>query len=73
MNGVYIISNNVEPTKTAPVITSQKKINTTQTNTTPRDRDDSISSEEKNKKAAKTLKAWMPHSHGVRPINTSTK
>lgn len=73
MNGIYIISNNVEPTKTAPVTTSQKKVNTTQTNTTPRDLDNSISSEERNKKAAKTLKAWMPHRHGVRPINTSTK
>ncbi|XP_063448540.1 uncharacterized protein LOC134728063 isoform X2 [Mytilus trossulus] len=76
MNDVYIISNNVDSTQNAPVSTkSTPRVykSPTTNSQTPRDQNDSMTSEQNYKKKAKVLKAWMPHSHDVRGINTSTK
>ncbi|XP_052068381.1 uncharacterized protein LOC127707718 isoform X1 [Mytilus californianus] len=76
MGDVYIISNHVDSTQTAPISTkSTPRVHKSPTTTTqtPREQNESMSSEKNYKKKAKVLTAWMPHSHDVREINTSTK
>lgn len=75
MDGVYIISNNIDSTHI--VKQKPKKVHTSATQTYPmsRDLENSFVTQEKDnkKKTAKVLKAWMPHTHDLRAINTSTK